>query len=258
MERNENSVLTSLRNLKAIEEDRQKKEEEARLARLEAERLAQAEAAKQALMEEERRAMAVAEAARAAEEARRIEEREAAIRLAQAEAAARVEAEARLEVERMRLGHLEGPGSARSRRAVVVALLGVLLLLGGGGAYLFAVYLPGQDRERAAAERQRMKELEARAEADRRSLVARLTEQEKRLQGAIANAQTDAEVSRLRAQLEALKKERAAAAGSAEGPRPRDPMAIRRPPPRTPMEAPAMKPDSDVKNNALRGLFGDN
>lgn len=256
-DRNENSVLTSLRDLKVIEEDRLQREEAERQARAEAERQALLEAARRSQEEETRRVVAQAEAKRAAEESHRREEREAAIRLAQAEAAARVEAEARLEAERMRLEHGEGPRAGRRPVALLAALLGLVLVLGGGAAYLFAVHLPGQEKERMAAERSRLRELEAKAEADRRALLGRLAEQEKRLQGAIANAQSDAEMRRLRAQLETLKKEQAAAVSTANVPRTRDSRGVRRPV-RAAMEAPAMKPDPDVRNSALRGLFGDN
>lgn len=256
-DRNENSVLTSLKDLKVIEEDRLKKEEAAALARAEQERQALKEAERRSQEEQARRLEAQAEATRAAEESRRREEREAAIRLAQAEAAARVEAEARIEAERMRLEHDERPRSSGRPVALLAALLGLMVLLGGGSAYLFAVHLPAQERKREAEERSRLREMEARAEADRRALLGRLAEQEKRLQGAIANAQSDAETRRLRAQLEALKKEQAVAVSTAGAPRGREVRGVRRPV-RGTMDAPPMKPDPDVRNSALRGLFGDN
>lgn len=258
-ERCENSVLTSLKDLRAIEEDRLKNEEEARLARAQAERREREQAARRAQEDEARRQAALVEAERAAEDERRREEREAALRLAQAEAAARVEAEARLEAERMRLEITEGP-KRRSPVGLAAALIGVLVVLGGGSAYLFGVYLPGQERERAAAERARLQAVQARAEADRKALLERLSDQEKRLQGAIANAQSATEVARLQKQLDALKKEKAEATATAprRPPRGREVRGVVRRPPRVPMDRPAMKPDPDVRNSALRGLFGDN
>lgn len=256
MERNENSVLTSLKDLRRIEDDRMRREEEALRARDEAERLARLEAERLARLEVERRVREEREAELAVEEARRREEREEKLRLAQAETTARIEAEARLEAERMRLEMDHAPAGGRRLRGVLLGLLAVLLLAGGGMTYLFAVHLPAEARKREEAEQARLRAIEEKAERERKALMDRLSEQEKRLQGAIANARSAAEVDRLRAQLDTLKKEQAEASAR-QPPRRGRYVRLNPRPVRAGMERPPMKPDPNVRNNALRGLFGD-
>jgi len=253
--RDENSVLTSLKDLKHIEEERQDREEAARRARLEAERCAQAEAERLAREEQERRRAEAAEAARAEEEARRLEEREAALRLAEAEAAARVEAEARLEAERLRMEVDLGAKSARRARWILPSLLAVILASGGAVGYVFGVVLPERQRAREAEGKSRLAALEASAVRERKALLARLAEQERALQKAIASAKSGEVVAELRRQLDSLKKKRADVRKPTRQ-RTRRTRWVRRTP-KNVHSKPPMKPDPTLRNNALRGLFED-
>jgi hypothetical protein len=153
----ENSVLFSLRELRRIEDDRVKKEQDAARAKAEAERQAK-EAAEQAAREaEERRIRDEAERARMAREAEEQREREGNLRLQEAERRARVEGEMRINEERMRLEIQHK--KKHSPIKAVLGVTGVLVLIGGGVG--FKMYSDHQKELAAAREEKARVEIEA-------------------------------------------------------------------------------------------------
>ncbi len=253
--RNENSVLTSLKDLQRIEEDRKRSEDAARTARQEAERQARLEAERRAAEEARQREVEAREAARAEQERHQQAEREAQLRLAEAEAAARVEAEARLEAERLRIEMEQAAGRPRARW-VVPTFLGLLLVVGAGLGYVFGVVLPERHRERAEEQKRRIQEIQAHAEKQRKALLARLADQEKALQRSLASARSGEEIAALRRQLDALKAKRRQVRIHAKPHRKVAHRWVRKTRKKT-RDKPPMKPDPSLRNNALRGLFDD-
>jgi hypothetical protein len=206
-DRHENSVLVALRELRGIEDERVKREQEEARARIEAER-----AAKEAA---ERRAREEAAALRAAEEdrLRRIEEekiakvREEQLRIEEADRRARVDGEMKLQEQRMRLEI-----QARAGKSPLKAIAGVtILLLGIGGVVLYKVN---------AANKAEIAERERRAEQDRAAIAAAKAAQaetEKRLaaithdmEQKLKAAKTDAERAQIRMEAQLAKREAAA------------------------------------------------
>ena len=176
----ENSVLFSLRELRRIEDDRVKKEQDAARAKAEAERQAR-EAAEQAAREaEERRVRDEAERTRLAREANEQRQREEQLRLQEAERRARVEGEMRINEERMRLEIQH-----RKKHSPVKAVLGVagvLVLIGGGLGYKMytdhqkELMVAREEKARVQMEAKKKEaELQARYEAIERDFMARLS-----------------------------------------------------------------------------------
>lgn len=257
-DRNENSVLTSLGALKEIEEDRRRKEEEALQQRAEAERRAREEAVRLAQEAEQAQVRQAEDAARAAEEATRQQAREAQLRLAEAEQAARIDAQAKLEAERMRLEVETLAGSSPRARWVVPAFLGLAMLLAAGLGYVFGVHLPERQRQQEEASQQRIRQMQAKADAERKALLQRLDKQANRLQVAIASSKDAEEVKRLQVQLQRLQAEQnkartVAVKGARSGKRPRYVRRTRKV--TKPKGKPPKKPDPSLRNNPLRDLF---
>ncbi len=188
----ENSVLFSLRELRRIEDDRVKKEQETTRAKAEAERQAK-EAAERATREaEERRIRDEAERARLAKEEEEHREREGSLRVQEAERRARVEGEMRINEERMRLEMQH-----KKKHSPVKAVLGVtavLVLLGGGIGYK----MYSQHQAELATERAERARIEAQARKDRAELEAKLVGIEKNMNDQLARAKTEEERQRIR------------------------------------------------------------
>lgn len=256
-DRNENSVLTSLGALREIEEDRLKMEEDALRQRAEAEQSAREAAQRLAREAEQEKLRLVEEAERANQEAVQREAREAQLRLAEAEQSARIDAEAKLEAERMRL-ELETMATTQSRaRWVVPSFVGLAVLLAAGLGYVFGVHLPERQRQQEEASQQRIRRMQARAAADRKALLERLDKQASRLQASIASSKDQAEVKRLQDQLKRLQEEQ----NQARKPGPKSsmrPRYVRHTRTRTRAKnqgKPPKKPDPSLRNNPLRDLF---
>lgn len=262
-DRNENSVLTSLGALREIEDDRLKTEEDALRQRAEAEVRAREDAERLAREAEQEKLRLAEEADRASEEAVRREAREAQLRLAEAEQSARIDAEAKLEAERMRLEVETQAGSERRARWVVPSFVGLAVLLAAGLGYVFGVHLPERQRQQEEASQRRIRQMQARAAADRKALVARLDNQATRLQAAIASSKDQAEMKRLQDQLKRLQQEQKQArkSGRKASMRPRY-VRRKRTGTRTRTRTgtgtkgkPPKKPDPSLRNNPLRDLF---
>ena len=202
-ERRENSVLFSLNELRNIESDRVRGEEEAERARIEAERRAREE--------EIRRAKEAEEAKRRAEEdriRRDIEEkerivRENELRLKESERRAQIEAAAKLEQARIEAeARARIEGKKFPTMQVVAGVIGLVVLAGATMGYL--VYNHNQELARTQAE------LTQKAEQERKALVAQQAVAEAKLQkeltdlqGQLDKATNDAERAQIKAKIAA-------------------------------------------------------
>src|SRR5262245_52446709 len=191
----ENSVLFSLRELRRIEDDRVKKEQEIARAKAEAERQAREAAERAARDAEEQRVRDEAERARLAREEHVAKEREGHLRVQEAERRARVEGEMRINEERMRLEIQH-----RKKHSPVKAVLGVagvLVLIGGGVGY--KMYSDHQHELAVAHEEKARVEMEAKKK--QAELEARYAAIEKDFAERLKKAKSQADI-------EALQKER--------------------------------------------------
>ena len=188
----ENSVLFSLRELRRIEDDRVKKEQETTRAKAEAERQAKEAAERAAREAEERRIRDEAERARLAKEEEEHREREGELRRAGGGAPRAVEGEMRINEERMRLEM-----QRKKKHSPVKAVLGVaavLVLLGGGIGYK----MYSQHQAELATERAERARIEAQARKDRAELEAKLVGIEKNMNDQLARAKTEEERQKIR------------------------------------------------------------
>lgn len=136
------SVLTSLRDLRAIEEERER-QEAARRAEVAANALAAREVAREAAEAEKVAAAREAELqAEAARERRRHEEREERLRIEEADRRARVQAEVRRAEQRLAL---ETEHRMHHRPLIIIATLVALFAMGGAGLLIFG--LGAEERE---------------------------------------------------------------------------------------------------------------
>jgi colicin import membrane protein len=204
-DRHENSVLVALKELRGIEEDRVKREQEEARARIEADRAAKEAAERRAREDEAARSAAEEERLRRIEEEKLAKVREEHLRIEDAERRARVDGEMKLQEERMRLEI-----QARAGKSPLKAIIGVtVLLLGIGGAVVYKIQAANQaEREESARKfAQTQKEAAAaRAELEKR-LAAITHDMEQRLKA----AKTDAERNQIRLEAQLAKREAAAA-----------------------------------------------
>lgn len=204
-EKQENSVLFSLRELRDIEQTRVRSEEEQRVQAQEDERRRIDEQRRQAEAEQQRREQ---------EERMRFEElerqrREEGLRLQEAEQRARIEAQAALEQQRM--AHemdLRRQELSKKRPTGLLAVVGILVVLGGGlGVWGYQSYQEGQvkaqqikDRERELAELQQQ-QMALAAE------IEKLNQQMLEAQTKVAAATTAEEKAAAQQQLDSLRAE---------------------------------------------------
>jgi dTMP kinase len=152
-ERTENSVLVSLRELRGIEDDRIRREQEEVRARAEAERAATEAAERRARQEDEDRRRAEELRLQRIEEDKQTRLRDEHLRIEEAERRARVESEMKLQEQKMRL-EIQSRAEGRSPVKAIAAVALVLAAIGGGIVYKI---------QAAHAERERIAEQEARA-----------------------------------------------------------------------------------------------
>jgi len=151
MNNSENSALMALSELKNLEADRVRQEEDARRAAEEAERRAREEAERIAREEAERRAAAEAARLEAERVAREEREREERLRIQEAEARARAEQEARLKEEQMRLDAQVKLSEEKAKPKWPLVVVPMLVL--GLGFAGFMVWKSQQEAEARAAEK---------------------------------------------------------------------------------------------------------
>jgi len=189
----ENSVLFSLRELRRIEDDRVKKEQETARAKAEAERQAKEANERAAREAEERRIREEAERARLAREEEDQREREGHLRVQEAERRARVEGEMRINEERMRLEMQHKKKHSPVKAVVGVAV--VLVALGGGIGWR----MYQQHQSELATERAERARIEAQARKERAELEAKLVGIEKNMNDQLARAKTEEDRQKIRA-----------------------------------------------------------
>ncbi len=200
-DRRENSVLFSLRELRDIEGERVKGEEDAEKARQEADRRAREDEIRQAREAEEAKIRSEQERVRRDQDAKERAVREDQLRLAESERRAQIEAAARLDQAR-----IEAEAKARiDAKGVPVGPIvgGVIALIVVAGSIMgFVIHKHGVEmREQQAV-------MQAKAEADRRTLMAQQGEDQRKLkeemaalQAQLDKAGNDAERAKIRAQM---------------------------------------------------------
>jgi hypothetical protein len=208
-EAQENSVLTSLKELR-----RQ------RVSQEKAEAAAKAEADRRAKEETERRAKEEAEQARREEENRkkRVEdeklarEREEKLRVEEAERRARIDAEMKLQHERMRL-EVQAKAAVQAKPApkglIIGIVIGVLVIGAGVVAKIKSDHAAAEAQARIVAQKERDELVRKQQEQEMafQAQIAKLTKQ-------LGEAKSDADREALRQQIE-LANSRRAASGTA-------------------------------------------
>ncbi len=202
-ERRENSVLFSLNELRNIEQDRVKGEEDAERERIEAERRAREEEIRRAKEAEEAKRRAEEDRVRREIEEKQRIEREHDLRLKESERRAQIEAAAKLEQARIEAearARIEGKKFPTAQ--VVGGVIALVVVAASIMGYL--VYNHGQELARQQAE------LQAKADAERKQLVAQQEAERQKLDAALADlkgqldkAKTDEERAKIRAKMAA-------------------------------------------------------
>ena len=236
----ENSVLFSLRELRRIEDDRVKKEQEAARAKAEAERQAKEAADRATRDAEERRIRDDADRARMARE----EEDAARARGPPARAGGRAPRPRRGRDAHQRGAHaprdaaqeeaLAGQGGADRRRHLVLAAAGV-------GYKMYS-----QHQAELASERAERARVEAQARKDRAELEAKLVGIERNMNDQLAKAKTEEERQRIRI---AAAEAKAAAQASRQGARHSTTKTEDKP-----VQLPKSKGKREISDNPLEGL----
>ena len=195
-ERRENSVLFSLKELRQIEDERVRDEENAEKARLDADRRAKEEAELRAKQEEEKKRRDEEDRVQRLQSEKERQVREEQLRLEADKHRAQVEASARLEEARM---HAELQAKAAEKKApmglVLGSIGGVVALAAGALCYVFFVVIP--QRELAAQQEQDRLVNAIRAQA--KNQLDAIERQQNELKDQLAKASTEAEKSRLQA-----------------------------------------------------------
>jgi hypothetical protein len=197
----DNSVLKSLKELRKQEEDRVKKERAEAEARAEADRRAKDEIERKAKAEVDRAKREEEDRLRRAEEEKEAREREERIRVEESERRARIEAETKLQQERMRLEAQVKTAAHQSKKTPVGAIVGIIavvLIIAGGVIFKIKA---DHEKERSAAQAAHDRDLE------RDKL--RMAEQERKMElleasfkKQLAEAKSDAERLAIQKQLD--------------------------------------------------------
>jgi hypothetical protein len=218
-DRRENSVLFSLRELRTIEEDRVHQEAETERARIEAERRAREEEIRRAKEAEEAKVRAAEEKVRREQEERERAQREDDLRLKESERRAQIEAAAKLEQHRIEAEARARMDAKKFPVGKVVGGVVALVLISG---ITVGVLIHNHSVEL----QQREAELQAKAEQERKALVARQEaekvkfESEMRgLQAQLEKATNDADRAKIRAQIAAASDSRSHHSSSSSRPK---------------------------------------
>lgn len=205
-EQRENSVLLSLREVRRMEDQRVRQEEDAIRAKADAERQSREDSERRVREDAERKRREEEDRLRRVEEDRLSREREEQLRLQEAERRARVEGETQLQQERMRLeiSHRK----AKSPMPAIAGVAAVVVLIAGGVVYKL---YSDHKQELLAAEQETIRikqDADRKAETDRRLFEARMKQLEKQLETSTDEAQK----AQLRMEMERARAQRAAPA----------------------------------------------
>jgi hypothetical protein len=239
-QREENSVLFSLKELRRMEDDRIRKEDDDRRSLEEAERRAREDAERRAVEEVERARREAEERVRKTEEERLGRDREEQMRLAEAERRARVEGEMRLQHERMRL-EVQHRKVSSPLKAILIAVSVVVVIAGGLVYKLWSDHRTELATQRA--ESIRLAQESAKRESEYQKRYEAMVAQKER---AMATAKSEEERNRIRVEMEQEReKERAR---RARAPRQVQPAVPK------PSAPPTMRRPRDVPDDPLGGL----
>ena len=152
----ENSVLFSLKELRQIEDQRVKQEEEAEQARAEAERKAQEDAVRQAAEAAERKVREEQDRLHRMKEDKERQLREEQMRLEAEKHRVEVDSQRKLEEARLQAAaHATAAAKKSAPLGLILGSGGVLVVLAGVLAYVLLVVVPQRDKAaQEAAERQ--------------------------------------------------------------------------------------------------------
>jgi hypothetical protein len=247
-DRQENSVLVSLKELRRHEDQRVKAEADARRAQVEAERRARAEAEQRARDEEMRRVREEEERRKRAASEREARDREDRLRLEEAERRARVEGELKLRerqvLEEQRLRHTQGRRFGRS--AWIATAVGAALFVTVGGG------LAARASREHRAEKQALEREIAQARAAQQDFDAQIRALEEKARHDVAEAKTAKEQARILSDLQRQK--RALEARLRSPRRPTPPTQPTAAPPRPRLGVPGKPQIKDDPLGALPGL----
>jgi hypothetical protein len=206
-ERRENSVLFSLKELRRIEDDRVKKEQDEVKARVDADRAAKEAAERAARDAEERRRHEEEDRLRRFEAEKETKIREEQMRLQETERRLRIEGEMRLQEERMRL-EVHAKAQSKSPVKAVIGVAAVLVLVAGALGYK----MYSQHQVELAVERNERQRIETEAKAAQLEAEKKVAAIQKEMNDKLANAKSDEERQRIKAEaIQAQVQARAAA-----------------------------------------------
>jgi colicin import membrane protein len=197
-EAQENSVLTSLKELRRQEEERVSMEKAKAEAKAEADRRAKEEAERRAKEEVERARRAEEDRKKRAEEEKLAREREEKLRVEEAERRARIEAETSLQRERMRL-EVEAKAAVQSKPAPKGLIIGIVVGVLVIGTAVF-MKITADHRAESAARAQA-------SEKEKQELLRKQQEQELAFQAQIARLTKQLGEAKSEADREALKRQ---------------------------------------------------
>jgi colicin import membrane protein len=203
-EKRENSVLFSLRELRQIEDDRVKTEEETAKARAEAERQAKVDADRRAREAAERARREVEDAERARIDAEQNRIREEQLRVEEAERRARVEAQSKLEEQRLRM-EMEAKAIEASKKkpvGLIIAASSLFLVVAGLVVFLVLQSQKTAKEQAEAAERERVLLAESeKLEKEIANILVNINtidDENKTLLAGLDKAQTDADRQKIK------------------------------------------------------------
>lgn len=201
--RRENSLLTSLNELRNVEEERLKEEEDVVRQKAEAEARAREEALRRAREEEEAKVRAAEDKVRKEREDKERKRREEQLRLEEAERRAHIEAQAKLDEARIQ-AEAQIRVSKRVPVRIIATIVTIAIVVSGGTIYYMYTKHVEEQRLAEAEARRKIEEAEKEqqrirdeAEAQKRAAQKRLED----LQGKLNSATSEAEKVKLRQQI---------------------------------------------------------
>ena len=208
-ERRPDSLLFSLKELRRIEDDRVKQEEQTEQQRIDADLRAKEDAKRQAIEQAARQKQAAEDEVRRSQEEKERQAREEQLRLQEAERRARVEAEMKLQQQRMAM-EMDAKSTARRtlQWKLFLGAVVILLVVGGGLGYWSWAKSQEADKAQQLAEKER-KEKDRRekewAEKERMFQQQQDTLNKKinELMAGLADAKDDAKRELIRKQIKA-------------------------------------------------------
>ena len=204
-ERTENSALVSLRELRGIEDDRIRREQEEMRARAEAERAAVEAAEQRARQDEEDRRRAEEVRLQRIEEDKQARTRDEHLRIEEAERRARIESEMKLQEQKMRL-EIQSRAESRSPVKALVAVAVVVAAIGAGVVY--KIQSAHAERERIAEQKaSEARGLQEAANAANAELRGKLTAITRDMEQKLKLANSEAEQAKIRAAAAAARRE---------------------------------------------------